>query len=201
MIEEIRLHKLYDVKNNDNYYNQCNSTSTKFFPSREAFDRAAESRRGRTAETHEYIRKQIESRKKYIGEGRTEAQKATQKHVTPAQIYADKFKRSRRGADRTEAEILGRISASEKVRGTKCPAKGRPGASSTLFKPWYYIDSNGNKFEIYDTTKQDYAHKLGISARQLGHRFHYTNEHKPMYSKNMEKSPIYGFTFGNIINT
>ena len=33
----------------------------------------------------------------------------------------------------------------EKLTGVKNPAKGHPGATSTSFVPWYYIDNNGVK--------------------------------------------------------
>ena len=69
MEEEIRLHALLDVKNNKQYYNQCNSTSTKFQISKVGIEKSAKTRTRRTKETHEYIQKQVESRNKYKGSG------------------------------------------------------------------------------------------------------------------------------------
>lgn len=97
------------------------------------------------------------------------------------------------GVGRTPAQRAGSIVAAEKVRGTKCPNKGKPGTSNTGFSPWYYIDPTGNYVEIHDIPKQDYAAKLGVNPRQLGHRFHYTNEHVVAKSK-----PLKGWTFGNL---
>ena len=76
MLEEIRLHALYNVKDNPNFYNQCNATSTKFQASIESNRRGAEARKGRTKETHQYIANQVAKRAKYKGNGLTLAQKA-----------------------------------------------------------------------------------------------------------------------------
>jgi predicted GIY-YIG superfamily endonuclease len=103
--------------------------------------------------------------------------------------YAKKY----RGEGRTPAQRAGDVSAGLKLRGTKCPAKGSSGISNSGFTPWYYITPNGKYVEVYDTPKQDYAHKLGFTPRQLGHRFHYTNEHKES-----NRSPFKGWTFGNL---
>jgi len=55
------------------------------------------------------------------------------------------------------------------------------------------IFQNGMKIEVHNKSKQDYAVKLGVTPRQLGHRFHYTNEHKE--AKGL---PLKGYTFGNL---
>ena len=108
-------------------------------------------------------RSRIEYGKKYSGDGRTPAQRAGDKR------------------------------AAEKIRGTKCPAKSNPGATNGGFSSWYYITPAGEYVEVHDVAKQDYADYLGVTARQLGHRFHYSNEHKVAKTK-----PLKGWTFGNL---
>jgi len=78
------------------------------------------------------------------------------------------------------------------------PLKGHSGTDNTAFVPWYYIDSEGNYYEVLDTTKEDFAVKLGISKRQLIHRFHYSNRHKPAKVSGRVPLAIQGFTFGNL---
>ena len=97
------------------------------------------------------------------------------------------------GEGRTPAQKAGDLRAAEKVRGTTCITKSNPGATNGGFNPWYYITPDGVYVEIHDVAKQDYAHKLGVTARQLGHRFHYTNEHKAAKVKSLK-----GWTFGNL---
>lgn len=193
MIEEIRLHSLYDVKNNPNYYNQCNSTSVKFQVSEEAIKRGAETRRGRTSDSHEYIKKQVESRRKYKGiENRTPAQRAADTDRDKIE-RANEKRRLLRGENQTDAQKAGRTIQASKIRGVKNKAKGHPGASSTSFTPWYYIDPLGNKYEIYDITKKDYAERLNVTLRQLINRFHYTN-----IDNVCKVGQLKGYTFGNI---
>lgn len=97
------------------------------------------------------------------------------------------------GEGRTPAQKAGDKRAGLKILGTKNPAKGSPGISNQGFTPWYYITPTGEYVEVLDTPKQDYASKLGFTARQLGHRFHYTNEHKVARTL-----PAKGWTFGNL---
>jgi len=192
MEEEIQLHKLYDVKNNDNFYNQCNASSTKFIVGKDAVKRAAETRRGRTKDTHDYIRRQCESRKKYKGNLTYAQQKAVEK-----MIKANSSKESKslaRGDERTEKQKQGAKRQAEKIRGVKNKAKGHPGITSTSFVPWYYITPEGKRVEVYDKTKKEYVDQLPFTMRQLSHRFHHSNKHKP------GKTGIFkGWTFGNII--
>ena len=97
------------------------------------------------------------------------------------------------GAGRTPAQRAGDLRAGAKIKGTKNPAKGSPGILNQGFVPWYYITPAGEYVEVLDIPKQDYAAKLGFTPRQLGHRFHYTNEHKVC-----NRSPAKGWTFGNL---
>jgi hypothetical protein len=97
------------------------------------------------------------------------------------------------GTGRTPAQKAGDKRTAEKLRGIKNPAKGFPSISNNQFKPWYYITPSGEYVEVFDTTKLDYASKLGVTSRQLSHRFHYTNEHKQG-----KYSPFKGWIFGNL---
>jgi hypothetical protein len=119
---------------------------------------------GRTKDTHEYLRAKGEKFKQYAGAMRTPALKA-----------ADKI----RGL---------------KVRGTKDPRKGKGGVKNNGFNPWYYITPAGDYHEVHDVTKQEFAPRLGVTPRQLGHRFHYTNMHKVAPAR----SPLKGWTFGDL---
>ena len=108
-------------------------------------------------------RKRTEYGKKYSGEGRTPAQKDGDKR------------------------------AGEKILGTKNPAKGKPSIFNNGFIPWYYITPNGDYHEMYEITKQEFAPSIGVTYRQLIHRFHYTNEHNICKVKSLK-----GWTFGNL---
>lgn len=82
------------------------------------------------------------------------------------------------GEGRTPAQRAGSIRAGEKIRGTKNPDKGFPSISNTAFVPWYFYTPDGVYTEVHDITKKDYAAILGCTHRQLTHRFHHTNIHK-----------------------
>ena len=97
------------------------------------------------------------------------------------------------GAGRTPAQIAGSKRAGEKIAGSKNPAKGSPGTKNQGFTPWYYITPTGNYVEVLGTTKQELASELGFTYRQLGHGFHYSNEH--LKAKTL---PRKGWTFGNL---
>lgn len=103
------------------------------------------------------------------------------------------FSQKYSGAGRTPAQKAGDIRAGAKMKGTKNPAKGSSGILNQGFNPWYYITPTGEYVEVLDIPKQDHASSLGFTARQLGHRFHYTNEHKES-----NRSPFKGWTFGNL---
>lgn len=94
---------------------------------------------------------------------------------------------------RSPAQIAGAASMREKLTGVSNPAKGHPGIENSGFKPWYSISPLGVRTEYHDKTKQEIAAELGVTPRQLIHRFHYTNEHQPAKTK-----PLKGWTFGNL---
>lgn len=94
---------------------------------------------------------------------------------------------------RTPAQIKGVEGMKKKLTGVKNPKKGHPGTRNCAFKPWYYITPDGEYVEVLDKTKEEMASYFGVTPRQLGHRFHYTNEHK------RAKYPtLKGYIFGNL---
>lgn len=95
--------------------------------------------------------------------------------------------------NRTPAMIASHATTAERNRGVKNPDKGHLGTTNTAFIPWYYITPEGIYKEIFDVTKRDMAKELGFTERQIGHRFHYTNEHQKA-----KTLPLKGWTFGNL---
>lgn len=159
MQEEIRLHALYDVKNNDEYYNQCNATSTKFQPSIEACKRGAETRKGRTKVTHEYIAKQVQARAKYKGENLTLAQKAQwsidrreQRIAKYKQTLAETMKDPVKAKRIQQARVQGGKSGT----GIPNPKKAHIGIEHPRVKPWWYRHPNGN-ITIVNNSIRDYC--------------------------------------------
>ena len=164
MLEEIRLHTLYDVKNNPDFYNQCNATSTKFQVSEEAHKRSAETRRGRTKYTHEYILKQVQSREKYKGENLTLAQKA---QWSPHKLEERKKKYKETLAKTMEDPIKAQKIQEARIRGGKSckgipnPKKGHTGLNHPKANPWWYKDPNGN-ITIVNNSIRDYVNNTDI---------------------------------------
>lgn len=155
----------HDCVNSPEWYNRCYSANDRHGKTSDKCTgtKAMQSKlKGRTAETHEYIRKANEKRKAYSGANRT-----------PAQIEADKVRK-------------------EKSKG-KNPSKGHSSTTNPSFSPWYYIKDTGEKVIVSECTKKDYAPKLGITPRQLEHRFHHTNINKPA-----KQGKLKGWVFGNV---
>ena len=169
VLEEVRLHDLYDVSTNKKYYNLVKQTNTKFdqqgctAETHAHIAAMAHKLTGRKEEDYDYIVRANEKRKAYVGENRTAAQ------VAGSKIQA------------------------ESVRGTKCPAKGKSGVENQGFIPWYYITPEGTYTEVHDQTKEEFSRDKPFSYRQLGHRFHHTNMHKEGRYKLFK-----GWTFGNL---
>lgn len=156
MLEEIRLHAKYDVKNNPEYYNQCNSTSVKFQVSKEAHQRSAETRRGRIKETHEYIRKQVEARAKYAGNNRTEAQKAQfSKERMPERMkkYKETFAKNTENPEFAKRVQDARVRGGKSCKGIKNPKKGHTGLEHPKAKSWWYIKPNQEKVIVNDSIR------------------------------------------------
>jgi hypothetical protein len=152
--EEIRLHAELDVKNNPNYYNQCNSSSTKFYPSEEAHKRSAATRRGRTKEEYEYIRKQIQARSKYVGDNRTDAQKA---QFSPERMpermkkYNETLSKTLEDPEKAEKFKDARVRGGKSCLGIPNPKKGHPGLANSKAVPWYYVTPEGVRTEVYNS--------------------------------------------------
>ena len=169
---EAKLHKQLNVAHNVMYYNQTNQTSTKFdqqgctSESHPHIKAMADKLRGRSSSTHQYIADANKKRSQYKGDARTDAQK------------------------------LGAVKVGNWNRGRKNPAKGIPGTSNNGFIPWYYITPNGDYHEMYTTTRIDFAPTIGATSRQLGHRFHYTNQHQKAGSR--ATAVLRGWTFGKL---
>ena len=147
MQEEIRLHKLYNVKDNSDFYNQCNATSTKFQLSKEAILKSAETRKGRTKETHEYIQKQVQARAKYKGEGLTPAQKAQwapHKLAERNKKYKESLAKTMENPERAKEITNARIRGGKSCKGIPNPKKGHIGLDHPRVEPWWYKEPSGN---------------------------------------------------------
>lgn len=107
-------------------------------------------------------------------------------------IRAENFKQYK-GKNRTLALLDADLRRAETIRGTKNPKKSNPGIKNGGFTPWYYITPEGDYHEIYSITRKDFAIQIGLTPRQIEHRFHYTNIHKPGRTK-----PTKGWIFGTL---
>lgn len=156
MLEEIRLHALYNVKDNPEYYNQCNATSTKFLVSEEGCKRSGEAKKGRTKETHEYIQKQVEARSKYKGEGLTEAQKAqwsTEKLPIRKAKRQETLRRNMLDPEFAERITEARRRGGKSMTGVPNPKKGSIGAKHPKFKPWEYKTPETDWVQVHDSIR------------------------------------------------
>ena len=118
---------------------------------------------GKTKDNCQYIADASVKRKQYFGNNRT-----------PAQLASD-------------ARMRGKSTGPNPLK-----ASGK-GIKNKAFAPWYFIDSKGMYTEVHNICKKDYAELLGITPRQMEHRFHHTNQHKQ--AKGL---PLKGYTFGNL---
>lgn len=164
MLEEIKLHALYNVKDNPDFYNQCNATSTKFQVSAEAHKRSADTRRGRTKHTHEYILKQVKSREKYKGDNLTEAQKAQwepQKLEERKRKYKKTLAKTMEDPEKAQKIQEARIRGGKSCKGIPNSKKGHIGLDHPKVKPWWYKDPNGN-ITIVNNSIRDYVSTTDI---------------------------------------
>ena len=164
MQEEIRLHKLYNVKDNPDFYNQCNATSTKFQLSKEAILKSAETRKGRTKETHEYIQKQVQARAKYKGEGLTPAQKAQwapYKLAERNKKYKESLAKTMENPERAKEITDARIRGGKSCKGILNPKKGHIGLDHPRAKPWWYKEPSGN-IVIVNNSIRNYVVNIDI---------------------------------------
>lgn len=155
-LEEIRLHALHDVRNSKLYINQCNSTSTKFYCSEEAHKRSADTRRGRTKETHEYIVKQVESRSQYKGDGLTDAQKAQwspERMPERMQKYKATLAKTMENPERAKAIQEARIKGGKSCKGIANPKKGHVGNKHPRQFKWWYVAPGQEKVIVNDSVR------------------------------------------------
>lgn len=156
MKEEIRLHALYDVKNNPEFYNQCNATSTKFQVSNEAHKRSAETRRGRTKETHEYIAKQVQARSKYKGDNLTPAQKlqwSPERKKERLEKYHKTLAKTMEDPETAKRIQEARVRGGKSGKGKPNPKKGHTGLKHPRVKTWWYKDPKGNICIVNDSIR------------------------------------------------
>ncbi len=192
-LEEIRLHKELDVRNNPLYYNECNATSTKFHPSKEALKRAAQKRTGRTAESHEYIKQQALKRKQYKGETLTEAQKAAYSNPTRnAKLSAVKGKYT--GNNRTDAQKARDAKMLGKPQGPN-PKKAIKGLANVKTMPWWYITPSGAYVEVLDSVN-NYCKQVVLPMSRTSIGRYLLGVSNPEASNSKAK----GWKFGHLIN-
>lgn len=115
------------------------------------------------------------------------------KGVKTGKTNSDTFNRRYCNGYRTPAQIAGALSMKAKLTGVKNPAKGLSGTENNGFIPWYSISPEGIREEHHVQTKAEFGAKLGLNPRQMYHRFHPSNEHKPA-----RYGAIKGWIFGNL---
>lgn len=107
--------------------------------------------------------------------------------------HVETFKNRYCNGYRSPAQIAGAASMKIKLTGVKNLAKGKSGSSNNGFTPWYSISPEGERIEHTSTTKEQFGEGLGVTKRQMYHRFHPTNAHKKA-----KTLPLKGWTFGNL---
>lgn len=196
-LEEIRLHALYDVRNNINYLNQCNATSTKFYCSEEAHKRSAETRRGRTKESHDYIAKQIQARAKYKGKGLTEAQKAQwspERMPERMQKYKATLAKTMEDPERAKAIQEARVRGGKSCAGIPNPKKGHIGNKHPRAFKWWYV-APGKEKVIVDDSVRNYCANNDIFPKSAATIMRFIREnHVPSKLKDQ------GWDFGKVDN-
>ena len=197
MQEEIRLHKLYNVKDNPDFYNQCNATSTKFQLSKEAILKSAETRKGRTKETHEYIQKQVQARAKYKGEGLTPAQKAQwapYKLAERNKKYKESLAKTMENPERAKEITDARIRGGKSCKGILNPKKGHIGLDHPRAKPWWYKEPSGN-ITIVNNSIRNYVDNIDIFPVSSASIMRYLRDNK-VPQKILELGWDFGFING-----
>ena len=193
-LEEIRIHSELNIKEHPEYYNECNANSTKFYPSADAIRQAAEKRRGRTAETHEYIAKQAEARRQYKGNTLTEAQTtAYASQERSAKLKA--LKGVYTGENRTEKQKLRDSTMRGNPQGPnpKKAVKGLKHGRAT--KPWWYLTSDGSYIEVFDSVRNYCLHNILPVTHKSINRY-LSGESNP----DAKNSKCLGWKFGYILN-
>ncbi len=196
-LEEIRLHKLYDVRNNDEYLNRCNATSTKFYCSEEAQKRGSETRRGRTKETHEYIAKQVKARAQYKGDGLTNAQKAQwspENKPERMRKYKETLAQTMEDPEKAAAIKDARVRGGKSCTGISNPKKGHIGNKHPRQFKWWYVMPGKDKV-IVDDSVRNYCANNDIFPKSSATIMRFLREkHVPSKLKSQ------GWDFGKVDN-
>lgn len=180
MAEEIRLHALYDVKNNPNFYNQCNATSTKFQASAESIKKSAEARKGRTKETHAYIAKQVEARAAYKGNGLTLAQKnqwLSSRLVERAAKYAATLAKTMEDPIKAAKITEARIRGGKSCTGVANPKKAHLGLNHPRAEAWWYKAPDGN-ITVVNNSIRGYCKQVNMFPVSGASIMRYIRTHK-----------------------
>lgn len=202
MKEEIRLHALYNVKDNPNFYNQCNATSTKFQVSKEAHKQSAETRRGRTKETHEYIAKQVQARSKYKGSGLTPAQKAQwskEKKEERMAKYHKTLSKTMEDPEKAKRIHEAKVRGGKSCKGVPNPKKGHKGINHPRVRSWWYKHPNGDT-TIVNNSIRDHVNSSGTFPVSAASIMRYLRENK-VPNKILEQGWDFGYVDGQGLTT
>lgn len=112
--------------------------------------------------------------------------------ATVADSFSETYSKRYKG-NRSPAMIESHKLTAEKNRGVKNPAKGHKSTTNCAFTPWYYITPSEEYVEMTTVTKREAAKSLGVTERQLIHRFNHKNEHKKA-----RYPTLFGYVFGNL---
>lgn len=166
---EIKLHGELDIALNPEYYNQVKQSAKLF------------DQQGTTKETHNHIREMANKLK-----GRTIS-------THPYLGVKGKQASSKRGLNRTQAQLEADKQVSLTQKGIKNPLKGNSGADNPQFKPWYFITPFGEYYEVF-TSIREYCSSSEWSYTAVSRAIR-ENSNLPMLRGNLK-----GYVFGTLIS-
>ena len=170
--DEIRLHNLYNVCINPEYYNQAKQTHTKF------------DQQGAKASTHPSIQARVDKIK-----GRT---KQDYQYLENKGKVASSYRDNNRTSAQLEAD-----KKLSKYKGTTNTAKGISGIDNPQVKPWYYITPSGSYTEVYTSIRQYLVNHPVFKdwcPTKIYERIS-TKPHTPS-----QRGVVKGYTFGYLYN-
>lgn len=170
--DEIRLHNLYDVCKNSEYYNQAKQTHTGF------------DQQGAKAFTHPGVQARVE---KITGRTKKDYQYLETK---------GKLASSYRGSNRTSAQ-LGADKQLSLQKGVSNKAKGNAGLDNPQVKPWYYITPDGVYTEVYTSIRQ-YLLEHPVFNTWCPTKIYERISTKPHIPS--QRGVVKGYTFGYLYN-
>lgn len=112
---------------------------------------------------------------------------------TLKQKLADIKRSTYKGTSQTSAQLEGRKKASKTATGQKCKSRGKPGVTSVLFKPWYYITPEGARVEHKDITITQFIESKKLPGITRSNIFYATYRYP---GKPVPKGTLQGYTFG-----